>query len=135
MLLVLLVADMAAWSYAFSTGEIEAGRLLLYPDRMEGQPLVLSLVRVESVAEDRYVVRSGKQHLEVLGDPTGLRRGDEIYVGGVFHADGPRVEERWRELAPERGNKKLLGVLGLLAAAAVLPFALRVRADGLVLHG
>jgi len=134
-LLILLVADGALWSRAFSSGELQAGRLLLHPEQMDGESLVLSLVDVVELRDHSYVVKSGKQRFEVVGPTAGLQLRDEVYIGGRFEASEGRVHEEWRELAPARGNKKLLGVVGLLAAALLLPFVLGAERGGLVLRG
>ncbi|MEZ4320170.1 MAG: hypothetical protein R3F61_22010 [Myxococcota bacterium] len=134
-ILGLLIANGAAWSYAFSSGRVAQGRLLLHPEQMDGQDIVLSLVKVVEVGDDRYAVRSGKQQFEVLGTPDGLDPGVELYVGGRFQSDGLRVVEEWRELAPQRSSKKALGILGLLATGLVLPFTVGFRREGAVLRG
>ena len=112
--------------------------MLLYPDQMDGEPVVLSLVEVVDVRPDagRFTVRTGKQEIPVLGAVQGFDVGDEIYVGGTFRwREGPEVRADWTERAPDRGNKKLFGILGLLATAALLPFTLTWRGDGWGLRG
>ncbi len=138
LLLLVLVIDGAGWSWAFSSGALKSGRMLLYPEQMDGESVVLSLVTVTEARpeEGRFTVRTGKQHIPVEGPVEGFAVGDEIYVGGTFRWDaGPSVIAEWTERAPERGNKKLLGILGLLATAAILPFTLGWRRDGVVLRG
>ena len=129
-----LLADGAAWSAAFSRGDFEASMLLLYPERAVGRELLLSLVDVRSIEPGGYVVGEGPWQGTVRGDPTGLQVGDELYLRGVF-LEPSVIEERWRELAPQRGGKKRLGLLAMLLLAVVLGLGVRLTPDGAVLRG
>lgn len=133
-LLVALALDGATWSQRFARGDFESSMLLLYPERAVGRELMLSLVDVKQVEDDRYLVGEGTLRVVVIGEPTGLRVGDELYVRGRFTEPGV-MHETWRELAPQRGNKKLLGLIALALTGVVLLLGTRLTRNGLVLRG
>ncbi|MCB9692995.1 MAG: hypothetical protein H6736_14385 [Alphaproteobacteria bacterium] len=131
---VLLLADGALWSHGFATGRIETARLQFFPERMQGEVVTLSLVKVVEVADGRFTVRQGRFDYEVLGDPAALRPRDEVYVRGAFSGTNT-VHQHWHELAPERKGKKLLGFMGLGIALVVTVLGARPTRGGLVLRG
>lgn len=133
-LLLALVADGAAWSGSFARGDFEASVLLLYPERTVGREMLLSLVDVRSVGTDSYLVGEGRWEATVLGDPTELHVGDELYLRGLFTEPGV-IEEHWREVAPRRGGKKRLGLLAIVLVAGILGVGTRFTRDGAVLRG
>lgn len=143
-LAAMLIVDGALWSGAFARGDVYAAQLALYPERLDGAEIVLTLVDVLELRPDAYVVKDGRWIYTVQGDPTGLAPGDEIYVGGRFHCDpcdaregaeGRGLVESWREPAPDRFAKKVLGFLGMGLMALGAPLWFRVRRDGVALHG
>lgn len=134
-LVALLIADGAAWSAAFARGEVASAQLALYPEQLDGRDLVLTLVAVAEIGEGRYTVRDSRYAYVVHGDPDGLRVGDELYVAGRFRAEGREITERWRERAPDRFAKKVLGFAGIALTALTLPLWVRVGRGGLALRG
>ena len=104
------------------------------------------LIKNRTLELFRHMHRSEEASCTILTalpqDPRGYGRIVRDGLGRVRRIVEQKDLEPKQEDIPEVNTgtylfdcKKLLGVLGLLAAAAVLPFALRVRADGLVLHG
>ncbi len=130
----LLVLDGALWSHAFATGRIDTAARQLYPERVQGEVFTLSLVKVETVDQDRYTVREGRFRYTVLGEPGELRPGDEVYVRGVFSGTHT-LRALWHERAPDRSAKKILGFLGIGLLALTLVLSVRPSERGLMLRG
>ena len=127
----LLLALMVWWTWASATGLVGYRGVARMAD---GSPVVLSLLRVDSVhGDDRYTVASGGTLIDVAGPTAGLTVGDDVTVGGAV--SGGLVVEQWRERAPARGHKRLLGLAGLLTIAALLPLGVRRDHGGLALRG
>lgn len=133
--LLLLLADGAWWSRAFSRGDIAGSELQISPLRVDGQEVLLSLVDVLAVGDASYTVRDGKKRFEVLGSPHGLSIGDEVYLRGIYRHGPQQIEENWREAAPDRKGKWVLGLLGLALTLVGAPIAFGLRRDGVVLRG
>ena len=73
--------------------------------------------------------------LEIARSEGELERvGDELYVRGRFTEPGT-MRETWRELAPQRGNKKLLGLIAMALTGALMLLGTRLTRDGLVRRG
>lgn len=127
----LLVLLMGWWTWASATGIVGYRGVRSMED---GSPVVLSLLRVDAIqGADRYTVASGATLLEVSGSTVGLAVGDDVTVGGTVERGV--VVEHWREAAPSRGHKRLLGLAGLLTAAVLLPIGIRRQPEGLALRG
>jgi hypothetical protein len=126
-----LLALMAWWTWASATGLVGYRGV---PAMADGSPVVLSLLRVEAIrGDDRYTVASGGTLIDVNGPTRGLSIGEDVTIGGVV-TDGAVVEQ-WREPAPDRGGKRLLGVAGLVAVVLLLPLGVRREAGGFALRG
>lgn len=127
----LLLGLMGWWSWASATGLVGYRGVSAMAD---GSPVVLSLLRVDAIrGADLYTVASGGTLIEVVGATADLSVGDDVTVGGTVSYG--RVLEQWREPAPVRGHKRLLGVAGLVAIAVLLPFGVRRDPGGLALRG
>lgn len=88
----------------------------------DGQELVLSLYTVEAIeGPDRYVLRHGNWAIPVVGPVDALRVGGDVTVRGTFRAADGVVVERWRELAPLRQGKRILGIGSIVVLAALWP--------------
>jgi hypothetical protein len=128
-LLALLVV-LASWCWDHQQGYLGYAAPLLRPADYDGREVILSLVRVESVLDDGYVVRAGRLLLSVAGDPRGVSPGEEVSVGGRWSAAEARLVEQWREPRPGRKGKKILGLIGLAVTVGLVPLAVRFRRGG-----
>jgi hypothetical protein len=127
----LLLGLMAWWTWASATGLVGYRGV---PNMPDGSPVVLSLLRVDVIhGEDRYTVASGGTLIDVRGPTRGLSIGEDVTIGGVM-SEGAVVEQ-WREPAPDRRGKRLLGLAGLVTVAVLLPLGVRREAGGLALRG
>lgn len=133
--LLLLLGVESAWVWDHQAGYLGYAAPLLRPRDFDGQQVVLSLVRVEQVQADGYLVRAGRLVLAVAGDPRGLAPGAEVSVGGRWSAAEARLHEDWREDRPGRRGKKWLGLLGMAVTFALTPLAVRVQRGGLRIGG
>jgi len=128
---VLLLALMGWWTWASATGLVGYRGV---PAMADDTRVVLSLLRVDAVhGDDRYTLASGATLIDVVGPTMGLSVGDDVTIGGTVV--GGHVVEQWREPAPDRGQKRLLGVAGLVAIAVLLPLGIRRDQAGLALRG
>ena len=119
------------WTWASATGLVGYRGVSLLPD---GSPVVLSLLRVDATfGPDRYRVSSGATLIEVEGPTADLTLGEDVTVGGEV-VDG-RVVEQWRTPAPDRSEKRWLGLGGLLAALVVVITQVRWAGTGFALRG
>ncbi|MBA2319545.1 MAG: hypothetical protein H0V89_00185 [Deltaproteobacteria bacterium] len=133
---VALILLLAWWSALNLGGAVGWRDLVDHPERRDGEQVVLSLVSVGPVlAPDRYVVRHGSLPIEIIGDPRGLRQGEDVTIGGRFSAADRAVHAEWIERRPDRTGKKLLGVLGIAVLAAFLPTCWRLGPDGIETRG
>lgn len=128
---LVLLSSMASWTRAVSNGDAGALSWLHHPEETAGTQVVVPLADVIEVQTDRYVIAKGMVRIEVIGDPTGIRRGQTWTVAGRWEPSGSRLHEVWREGHPLRRWKKGLGLLGLLGTALLVPVALRRGTGGL----
>ena len=131
-LLALLIATCGWWSWLQYDGRIGYNRMMKRPASLDGQQVVLSLMKVTAIhGGDRYEVDKGSAHFEIRGPTAGLTLGEEVSIGGVFHAQGLRVDEAWRTHGTLRPWKRRFGYLGLVVFAGLV--VARIRREGLEL--
>ena len=136
LLTLFLIALMGWWSWLQHDGQIGFSRMMKRPGSVDGQQVVLSLVEVTAItATDRFEVERGSAHFEVKGPTTGLVVGEEVSVGGVFHANGSQVDQAWLVHATMRPWKRRLGYAGLVVLAGMLAVGVRRQGRELVVHG
>jgi len=135
-LMLLLAALMGWWSWLQHDGRVGYHRMTKRPLSMDGQQVVLSLVEVIAInGADLYEVEQGSAHFEVRGPTAGLVLGEEVSVGGLFHASGARVDEAWRTHGTLRPWKRRFGYMGLVVIAGLIGVSIRREGWELKVNG
>ncbi len=135
-LLVLLALLTSWWSWLQYDGRVGYEVMMKRPASLDGQEVTLSLMEVTAITDaNHYDVKKGGVHLEVRGPTAGLVVGEEVSVGGVFHASGRWVDEGWRADAPLRPWKKRFGYVGLIVIAGLVAFGIRREGRELAVVG
>lgn len=116
-----LVGCFATWAHWHRAGTVGYAALERFPAEHDGEVVAISLARVARIdGPDRFVLEKGTQGFDVHGPSAGLAVGDDVSLGGVFHADGPAIELTWLENRQAgRRAKRWLGGFGLLGAVGL----------------
>jgi len=133
---IALLLGLLAWlSGAYGEGAVASlygyWKAMANPVASDGRSIFLSIVRVEAVYDDHYVVTKVERQVPVIGDPTGLAPGDTVSVRGHFSAERQAVVEDVREVHHLRFLKRIESALGALLSVVYLGWVFRVR-DGRV---
>lgn len=129
-----LAAVLGWWAWLHHADHMGYGSYVNRAESLEGQEVVLSLVRVaEYVQPDHMRVDKGALRLDVYGDLPDLEVGTEASIGVRFE-DG-RMLAQWSEAKSGRRAKKRLGLLALGFLTVFLPLALRMSRDGVAVRG
>jgi len=90
------------------------------PRQFDGREVEISTeVRVRQVLADGFIIEQMRKRIRVLGDPAGLRTGDQVSLIATFHADG-WLEAHKLHIAKGRIWKIWLSLLPVLAVGIVL---------------
>ncbi len=130
--LLAIGADYAVFS---STQHPGFAACVAEPQACAGERIVLPIWEVVEVQEDRYVVFKASGPVVVAGPTEGLAVGDTVSVEGAFDPDRLAVAETSRYLHAFREEKELLGIAATVGVVLWLPFAFRLRRDGVALRG
>ncbi len=111
----------------------EWGAVIADPAAWDGKEVLVSLYTVEAIeGPDRYVLRHGVWTVQVDGPSADLRVGVDLSVRGLFRASDGALVETWRELAPGRQGKRILGLGSIVVLGALWPSLFRRKQGFLV---
>lgn len=130
-----LVSLCGYWIHLNLDGQMGVARLMKRSQEHHGEAVVLSLVTVGALFDDRYEVEEGTLTLTVLGPTDDLVPGREITVVGTWDAEQDAVVAREVHEAHGRPAKKRLGLLGLALTGLLVPAWFRLGPDGVRLRG
>lgn len=126
MVLGLLAADAAMWTWHWTGAPDADVRCVADPAACAGDEAVLPLRRVYAIhGPDAYQVGRPGGRIEVVGPSAGLTVGEEVSVGGRYTTTG--LVASWVERHPYRPWKRRLGLLGAGLLAGVLLVSFTVR--------
>lgn len=131
-----LLALMAGWTRHAVNNPDPYWAAIDAPAAWDGAPVVLTLMPVVEIVDERHwVSRKGADLALVEGDTTDLRVGDDVSVGGRFRAADSHVVAEWQEVAALRPGKRRLGLAAMGFLLVALPFWYTIRGGRVVERG
>lgn len=128
-----LFAMALAWTLTCTWLPLGWAAALDAPASHDGEAMVLSLFSVERIeGPDRYLLRKASWTVEVVGATSDLHVGEDVSIGGTFHAADRAIVEEWRVPAPLRDDKRWLGIAAFALTLGLLPVWFRVRGGWIV---